>query len=214
MGFRRRPGSPGNDTGKHETKNKKHTMTMTTNPTPTLVNGIDTDALRGAAEAIAQDPAKGQTHWHVASYWRGGTRSDAKVTGFSLGGQTVPRDFTISVDEPLELCGRNEYANPQEYLLAALNACMIVGYTALCALEGIELMELRIETEGDIDLRGFLGLAAGIPPGYEQLRYTVYIKGSASPEQFDAIHRRVMETSPNYYNLRNPVLLKSRLVVG
>jgi uncharacterized OsmC-like protein len=117
------------------------------------------------------------------------------------------------VDEPIQLCGTNQYANPQEYLLAALNACMIVGYSALCAHDGIELQELRIETEGDIDLRGFLGLDATIKPGYDQLRYTVYIKGNGTPEQFDRIHRTVMATSPNYFSLRNPVPMQSRLVV-
>jgi uncharacterized OsmC-like protein len=187
---------------------------MTTTTAPTIVNGINIDALRGAIEAITQDPAKGQTHWEVTSHWRGGTRSDAQVSSYSIGGQRVEKDFTIKADEPLELCGKNEFANPQEILLAALNACMIVGYTALCALEGIELEELRIETEGDIDLRGFLGIAPEVVPGYEQLRYTVHIKGDATPEQFDKIHRTVMATSPNYFNVRNPIPLKSRLVVG
>ncbi len=187
---------------------------MTTTTEPTIRNGINTDALRGAIDAITQDPTKGMTHWQVTSHWRGGTRSDAKVNSYSLGGQRIARDFTIRIDEPLELCGKNEFANPQEYLLAALNGCMIVGYTALCALEGIELQELRIETEGDIDLRGFLGISAEVAPGYEQLRYTVHIKGNGTPEQFDKIHRTVMATSPNYFNIRNPVPLKSRLEVG
>jgi uncharacterized OsmC-like protein len=185
-----------------------------TTTAPTVLNGINTAALRGAIDAITQDPAKGQTHWEVTSHWRGGTRSDAKVSSYGIGGQRVPRDFTIKVDEPLELCGANQFANPQEYLLAALNACMIVGYSALCALEGIELEELRIETEGDIDLRGFLSISPEVVPGYEQLRYTVHIKGKGTPEQFDKIHRTVMATSPNYFNVRNPVPLKSRLVVG
>lgn len=187
---------------------------MTTTTAPSVINGINTDALRGAIDAITQDPAKGQTYWEVTSHWRGGTRSDAKVSSYGLGGQRIPRDFTIKIDEPLELCGANQFANPQEYLLAALNACMIVGYSALCALEGIELTELRIETEGEIDLRGFLGIAPEVAPGYEQLRYTVHIKGSGTPEQFDKIHRDVMASSPNYFNLRNPVPLKARLVVG
>ena len=187
---------------------------MTTTTVSTTVNGINTAALRGAIDAITQDPAKGQTHWQVTSHWRGGTRSDAKVNNYGIGGQTVPRDFTIKLDEPFELCGKNEFANPQEYLLAALNGCMIVGYTANCALEGIELEELRIETEGDIDLRGFLGISPEVAPGYEQLRYTVHIKGNGTPEQFEKIHRTVMATSPKYFNIRNPVPLQSRLVVG
>lgn len=177
------------------------------------VNGIDTDALRNAAAAIQQDPAKGMTHWQVASYWRGGTRSDTRIHSYSIGGERVAKDFTIQVDEPLELCGTNRYPNPQEHLLAALNACMIVGYVACCALEGIELEELRIETEGDIDLRGFLGIAPEVKPGYGELRYAVYIKGNATAEQFEKIHRTVMATSPNYFNLRNAIPLQSRLVV-
>jgi uncharacterized OsmC-like protein len=187
---------------------------MTTMTEPTTLNGINTEALRGAVEAITQDPTKAMTHWEVSTCWRGGTRSDTQVRSYAIGGVRVAKDFTIRVDEPLELCGTNKFANPQEYLLAALNSCMIVGYTVGCALEGIKLDELRIETEGDIDLRGFLGLSAEVKPGYDQLRYTVHIKGDGTPEQFDRIHRTVMSTSPNYFNVRNSIPLKSRLVVG
>lgn len=187
---------------------------MTTLTEPGTLNGINTEALRDAISAVTQDPAHGMTRWQVTTHWRGGTRSDTRVTGCVLGGQRVAKDFTIRVDEPLQLLGTNQYANPQEHLLAALNACMIVGYTACCALEGIELEELRIETEGDIDLRGFLGIDPTVKPGYDQLRYTVFIKGGGTPEQFENIHRTVMATSPNYFNLANPVTLKSRLVLG
>ncbi len=187
---------------------------MTTTTEATMVNGIDTEALRGAIDAIRQDPAKGATHWEVTSHWRGGARTDARVTNYMIGGERVAKDFTIKTDEPLALCGTNQYANPQEYLLAALNACMIVGYATGCAMEGIELEELRIETEGDIDLRGFLGISPDVKPGYEELRYTVHIKGNGTPEQFEKIHRNVMAKSPNYYTLRNAIPLKSRLQVG
>jgi uncharacterized OsmC-like protein len=186
---------------------------MTTTLEPKTINGIDTGALRNAIDAVAADPAKGRTHWQVASHWRGGARSDTLVKSYGIGGQTVPKDFTIRIDEPLELCGTNQFANPQEHLLAALNACMIVTYVAYCALEGIELSALRIETEGDIDLRGLFSLDSSVPAGYEQLRYTVHIAGNGTPEQFERIHRTVMSASPNYFNLRNPIPLHSRLVV-
>jgi uncharacterized OsmC-like protein len=179
-----------------------------------MLNGIATDGLRGAIGAIAADPAKAKTNWKVSTQWRGGTRSDTSVRTCNLGGVDVPKDFTIRVDEPLQLGGTNQHANPQEYLMAALNACMIVGFSAICAMEGIELEELRIETEGDIDLRGFLAIDATVPPGYDQLRYTVYIKGNASAEQFEKVHRAVMARSPNYFNLSNSIPLKPRLVIG
>jgi hypothetical protein len=52
-----------------------------------------------------------------------------------------------------------------------------------------------------------------VKPGYDEIRYTVYVKGNATPEQFDKIHSTVMATSPNYFNLGNAVPLKARLVV-
>lgn len=200
--------------GQQSNKTTNLTPTMTTMTDTMPVNGIDTNALRQAIATVTQDPAHGQTRWSVESHWRGGLRSEARVTAFMLGGQTIPRKFTIGVDEPLELCGTNRHANPQETLLAALNACMIVGYAALCALEGIDLEELRITTEGDIDLRGFLGIDPTVKPGYDELIYTVHIKGNGTAEQFEEIHRRVMATSPNYFNLATSIPLQSRLVVG
>ncbi len=186
---------------------------MTTMTERRTLNGINTEALRATAEAVTQDPAKGITHWEVTSHWRGGTRSDTRVKRCVIGGEVVPKDFTLKVDEPLQLCGTNQHPNPQEYLLTALNACMIVGYSACCAHEGLEIEELRIETEGEIDLRGFLGIDPTVKPGYDELRYTVHIKGNGTPEQFEKVHRTVMATSPNYFNLNSAVPLKARLVV-
>lgn len=179
----------------------------------TVVNGIDTAHVMDVVNQISDDPSKAMTSWSVTTQWKGGTRSDSHVKGYEIGGQLVRKDFTVNIDEPLELGGTNEFANPQEYLLSAMNACMIVGYAAACAMQGIELEELRIETEGDIDLRGFLGLDPDIAPGYEELKYTVHIKGNATPEQLEKIHDIVCATSPNRYNISRPIKLNTNLVV-
>ena len=90
---------------------------------------------------------------------------------------------------------------------------MTVGYVAQCAVRGITLEKLEIETEGEIDLRGFLGIDPTVPPGYEKLRYVVRIKGSGTREQFVEIHKAVMATSPNFHNVSRPVDLIPTLVV-
>jgi len=45
----------------------------------------------------------------------------------------VPRQFSIDIDEPCGLGGSNRFANPQEHLLAELNACKV----GLCPLLSI-----------------------------------------------------------------------------
>ncbi len=179
-----------------------------------IVNGLNVDDLFSLIEGVKGDASKANTSWRVATTWQGQARSHSEVKGFAIGGQDVSRRFTINIDEPLELGGSNQFANPQEHLIAALNACMTVGYVAQCAVRGITLQSLEIETEGDIDLRGFLGLDPNVANGYESLRYTVRIKGSGTKEQFAEIHSAVMATSPNFYNLANAVPLKSTLLVG
>ena len=180
---------------------------------PKIVNGINVDDLFALIEGVKRDTAKGKTNWRVATTWQGQTRSRSQVQGFEIGGQQVSRQFSIDIDEPSELGGSNRFANPQEHLLAALNACMTVGYVAQCAARGITLESLEIETDGEIDLRGFLGIDPTVPPGYEKLSYVVRIKGSGTREQFAEIHEAVMATSPNFYNVARPVALKPTLVV-
>jgi uncharacterized OsmC-like protein len=119
----------------------------------------------------------------------------------------------IQIDEPCELCGTNQFANPQEYLLAATNACMMVGYATVAAVMGVKLTKLELEITGDIDLRGFLDIDRNVAPGYERLHYTVRMSGDGTLEQFEKMHEVVQRTSPNYYNMANPIELTSELVV-
>ncbi|HXI85893.1 MAG TPA: OsmC family protein, partial [Parvularculaceae bacterium] len=152
---------------------------------PHVVNGLNVNDLKALIERVAEDPASGATSWKVSSVWKGRTHNRSTVSSFNIGGEEVKREFAIDVDEPEELGGGNKFANPQEYLLAALNSCMMVGYVALCSLEGIRIDSLEIDVQGDIDLRGFFGLDDKVAPGYENLDYTVRIKGDASPEEFE-----------------------------
>ena len=95
--------------------------------------------------------------------------------------------------------------------MTALNACMTVGYVAQASVRGITLDSLRIETEGELDLRGFLGLDDTIPPGYRRLNFRVHVEGDGTREQYEEMHRAVMSTSPNYFNLARPIEMSGTL---
>ena len=110
--------------------------------------------------------------------------------------------------------GADSAPNPQELLMAAFNACITVGYVAGASLKGIKLDSLEIRTRGQLDLRGFLGLSDQVAPGYESIAYDVAIKGDGAPEQFEEIHRTVMKTSPNYFNINRPIRVDGTLRVG
>jgi hypothetical protein len=188
-------------------------IAMSATLTSSKRNGIDVAALQGAIEAIRANPAAGLTQWGVNSRWAGGTRSDHVVERCHIGGQKIDRRFTLRVDEPLEMRGTNQYANPYETLMSALNASMIVGYAAVATLMGVKLSKLEIRTGGDIDLRGALGIDPKVSPGLESLGQTVTIAGDGTAEQFRQIHETVKKISPNYFSITHAMAMQSRLVV-
>jgi len=177
------------------------------------LNGIDLSRLNELRTSVADNANRGKVTFSVTTEWAGGTRSDTRVRSWQLGEQTLQKDFTITIDEPVELLGDNQAANPQEMLMAAFNACMLVGYVAGSSVAGIELSSIAIETRGTLDLRGFLGIDATVTPGYDEIDYTVRIKGNGTREQFEDVHRMVMATSPNRWNVANPIRLSSALVI-
>lgn len=70
---------------------------------PTVINGINVDNLFDLIQGIRQDAAKGKTNWRVKTTWQGQARSRAQVEDFWIGGERVPRPFSIDIDEPSEL---------------------------------------------------------------------------------------------------------------
>ena len=176
-----------------------------------IMNGIDTTALGAYAAQVKADKAAGIVKFSVVSDWKGGTKSVGKVSGWEIGGKPLTKSFEITADEPPELLGKNEAPNPQELLLAAMNACMTVGYVATAAMMGVKLSSLQIRSSGALDLRGFLGLDEKVKPGYDSLDYEVIIEGDGTPEQFQQIHDTVTNTSPNRWNVANEIRLNAKL---
>ena len=164
-------------------------------------------------ESVEANPAQGMTHWRVATTWQGGTHSRAQVDSFAIGGTNVPRRFSIDIDEPFELGGGNAFANPQEHLLAALNACMMVGYVG--ALRGARDHPRKA---GDQDRRRhrsarLLRARSVGRARLRELRTRVVIKGDGTEEQFRKIHELVMATSPNFYNVTRAVAVVPSLII-
>jgi uncharacterized OsmC-like protein len=177
------------------------------------LNGIDTETLKQVMGQIAKDPALGKVAFKVTTTWKGATKSETVIEGYEINGQKVKRIHTFVIDEPKELLGEDASANPQEYLMGAMNACITNTYVIAAAMKGIRLDEVEMETDGELDLRGFLGLDKNVIPGYKELHYRVRLKGNGTRDQYEEVHRAVMATSPNYYNMTHGIKLNTELVV-
>lgn len=78
-------------------------------------------------------------------------------------------NFRMIVDEPENLGGTNEGANPVEYLLAALAGCLnVVGHVVAKELN-MKMDGIEIELDGDLNPAKFMGMSDAERAGYQQV---------------------------------------------
>lgn len=153
------------------------------------VNGIDLDILGETVQAIQQDPTLGACRFRARNSWLGGNHNRTTITGFYGAGQEIPhrQPFELDADEPAILAGHDRGANPVEHLLNALAACVTTSMVAHAAVRGIRIHDVESELEGDLDLRGFLGLAEDVPKGFTAIR--VKFKVAADGQDLDRLEQ-------------------------
>jgi len=156
-----------------------------------IINGIDVGALSETVNAIQADPELGASQFRVTNRWLSGNHNRSTVTGFYGAKQEIAhkQEFNLDADEPAILAGEDQGANPVEHLLHALASCVTTAMVAHAAVRGIPINAVESEVEGDIDLRGYLGLSKDVPRGYTDLR--VKFKVDADPKYY----RRLRELS-------------------
>jgi len=153
------------------------------------INGVDLDTLMGTVNAIQQDPELGISRFRASNTWLAGNHNRSTVTGFYGAKQEIAhkQTFTMDADEPAILAGHDQGANPVEHLLHALASCVTTSMVAHAAVRGIRIEALESQLEGDIDLRGFLGLAPDVPKGYTEIRVKFRVK--ANPEDIPMLKK-------------------------
>lgn len=161
---------------------------------------IDLEKMKELIETVKNDPEKAQFTFKTETVWQDGSVS-----------RTRARSFEIQTDEPEPLGGRDSGIDPIELLLASVASCVSIGFATQAAMRGIDFEDFAIETEGDIDVRGYFGLE-GARPGFKNIRYTVKVKSEAPEEELKEILAMAESTSPMFDNVSTGVPVLSSLV--
>ena len=151
----------------------------------TTINGVDVAALGTTIEAVANDPSLAEFRFASRNVWIDGGHNRSTIQSFYGCGQTDasrPKPFTLDADEPPVLLGNDAGPNPVEFVLHALAGCMTTSMVYHAAARGIEIGAVESAFEGDLDLRGFLGLDPEVAKGYQRIRVTMTVETDASPD--------------------------------
>lgn len=175
-----------------------------TNVADKTVNGVDVERLEATIAAVKSQPSLAEFKFRLSNQWINGSQKRSQTKNFYGVGQedsTRKVTFVLDADEPDVLLGQDKSANPAEYLLHALAACMTISMVYHAAARGFKIHKVESEFEGDIDLQGFLGLSDSIRPGFQQIRVKFRIQSDAPL----AAIQELFKFSPIYDSICNPV---------
>lgn len=153
------------------------------------LNGVDTPTLFATLNVVKAQPELAKFQFRATNHWIKGTHSRSRLETFSgAGGEhRHTGEIEFNADHPAVLVGGDKAPTPVEFLLHAIAGCITSGIGNISAARGVTLTEVESTVEGDIDLRGILGLSGQVRNGYSEIRVHFRIKGDAPPEKLQEI---------------------------
>jgi len=163
-------------------------------------NGVDTAKLFATVDAVKAHPEAARFRFSVTNHWISGTHNRNQIsTFFGVGAeQQHAATFAIEADHPAVLVGQDTAPTPAEILLAALASCLTSGLGNIAAVRKITLESVESRVEGDIDLRGILGLSDEVRNGFQQIRVSFRARGDAAPEELRRLVEQAVARSAVY----------------
>ncbi len=102
-----------------------------------------------------------------------------------------------------------------DLLLAALAACAQITCQMVATAMGIALEHVEVSVEGDLDLRGTLGISHDVPVGFERIRTRFDLRApGATEEQLARLKDRTERYCVVLQTLTHPPAIEGRWVTA
>jgi len=180
-------------------------VTVVTN---TIRNGVDTEKMFGTLDLIKDQPGLARFQFRASNQWIDGAHNRSTIQGFyAAGGEDTSRTkaFQIDAGEPAILLGTDTGANPAEYLLHALAACLTTSIVYVAAARKVRLASVESTLTGDMDVRGALGVDDEPRNGFERIGVAFRVAGDAPAEKLRDVVERATARSAVYDMVTNGV---------
>ncbi len=178
---------------------------MTTIDTP-VNNGVNTEALLGAREALTGAPEAAEFTWRANCSWVNGTFSQTTVDGFTGLGQEHHHKtpYSFDADHPECFAAEDRGATPPEILLASLASCLTAGVASVAQHRQIQLKSVTSTVEGKMNVLGILGADPDVRNGFDDVVVRFSIDADASNEDIQALVAQAQKRSAVYDMVTNP----------
>ena len=171
-------------------------------------NGLNMEDLVNTVKAVKQDPSLADFEFRASNEWINGGENRSRIKEFYVAGtedESREEAFRFTNGEPPVLLGKNEGANPVEFVLHALAGCITTTTVLHAAARGIDIERLSTELVGKIDVQGLLDLDQTVAIGYDSIDVTMDIEANCSDEELDELLAFAKEHSPVSSTIQRPV---------
>jgi uncharacterized OsmC-like protein len=170
-------------------------------------HGVDTPTLFATINVVKGQPELAKSQFRATSRWVSGTHMQGTMSGFfAAGGEHMHKAPTVAhTDHPAVLCGEDNGPTPVEWLLHGLAGCLTAGIANIAAARGVTLTKCEATLEGDIDLQGILGISDQVRNGFQAIRVSFDIAGTAPRAKLEEIVRQSVARSAVFDVLTNGV---------
>ena len=182
----------------------------------TIMNGVDTEKLFGTIEAVKADSSLATFQFRLFNQWVGGGENRSRIDGFYGTNQEMRHNqpFFLVNDEPEVLLSEDRGPNPVEYVLHALAGCLTTSMVYHAAAHGIAIKGVTTRFEGDLDLRGFLGLSKDVRRGFQAIRVVFDIDADCDAAKKQELIAMAQTYSPVFDIVTNGVPVSCMLDGG
>ena len=101
--------------------------------------------------------------------------------------------YSFDADHPEIFASEDNGATPVEYVLVGLAGCLTAGVAAVAQNREIQLRSVSATIEGDMDVRGILGIDSDVRNGFSGIKVTYDIDADATPGRDQGARRPVAE---------------------
>jgi uncharacterized OsmC-like protein len=149
--------------------------------------------------------------------------ASSQITLKARGGQTeTPIACSVAIGRTIHnaqahagVGGAGTGACSGDMLLGALSACAQITCQMVATSMGIPVERIEVTVEGDLDLRGTLGISKDVPVGFERLRVRFDLTApNATPEQLSALREKTEQYCVVMQTLTQPPPLQTDWVTA
>ena len=149
----------------------------------TRVNGVSVDHILNLIGGIEQDNERSKFQFRLNNRWIEGGHNRSNIKAYFAEcreDDTRIEPFVVDADEPAVSGGKDSAPNPMEFVLHALASCLTSTMVYHASVQGIEIRSVESFLEGNMDVRGMLGMSADVRKGYSRINVRMHVASSAN----------------------------------